>query len=287
MLNFGSNASQSGGGQTRTARVLSVTSGKGGVGKTTVVSNLAMTLASQGKRVLIIDADLGLANIDIVFGLTPAFNLNHFFSGRKSLGSVITDGPENIKVLPAGSGVQQFTSLTSEEKLRFIDDLNGLHEQFDIVLVDTAAGISDNVTYFNVAAQKIVVVTTSEITAMTDAYAIMKLLATRYQEKQFCLLVNSVVEEDEALEVYRKLTLVTSRYLDISIDFLGGIPFDARLPESLQQQRAFVDMYPETSTGEAYRLIVRGLLEERTASEGKGSPQFFWNKLLSIGEGEP
>jgi flagellar biosynthesis protein FlhG len=142
------------------------------------------------------------------------------------------------------------------------------------------------VTYFNVAAQKIVVVTTSEITAMTDAYAIMKLLATRYQEKQFGLLVNSVVEEDEALEVYRKLTLVTSRYLDISIDFLGGIPFDARLSESLQKQRAFVEMYPETQAGEAYRSIMRGLLSDGTKSEGKGSPQFFWNKLLSIGEGE-
>ena len=151
----------------RATRVLSVTSGKGGVGKTAVVANLAVLLSRMGQRVLILDADLGLANIDVVFGLAPNHNLNHFFSGEQTLEAILVEGPEGIRILPAGSGVQRFTRLDSEQKLQLLEALDGMHNDFDFVLIDTEAGISENVTYFNTAAQEILVVTTPEPTAMT------------------------------------------------------------------------------------------------------------------------
>ena len=133
--------------QMPTTRVLSITSGKGGVGKTAVVSNIAVALAKQGKKVLIIDADLGLANIDVVLGLSPEYNLNHFFNGERTLEEVMVEGPYGLKILPAGSGVQQYTRLDGQLKMRLIDSLDALEEHFDVVLIDTEAGISDNVTY--------------------------------------------------------------------------------------------------------------------------------------------
>ena len=189
----------------RITNVYSITSGKGGVGKTAVVSNLAYALASQGKRVLILDADLGLANIDVVFGLTPTHNLNHFFSGEQELHNILVEGPLGIKILPAGSGIQNFTRLENHQKRRLLDGLDSMNNHFDYVLIDTEAGISENVTYFNTAAQEILIVTTPEPTAITDAYALMKLLSVQYHEKKFNLLVNQIRTEDDALDVYKKV----------------------------------------------------------------------------------
>lgn len=267
-----------------TARVLSMTSGKGGVGKTVCVANLAVTLARQNYRVLVIDADLGLANIDLYFGLSPRFNLNQFFAGEKELSEILVKGSEGIMVLPAGSGVQQYTRLDSNQKLSLMEGLDLLHDQFDLVLIDTEAGISENVTYFNVAAQDILVVTTPEPTAISDAYALMKLLSTRYDEKRFKLIVNSVTSEDEALDVYRKLTLVSSRFIDISIDFLGAIPLDKRFTDSVRRQRTLVELYPKAKSSLAFADLVENLELKSEQQVPKGSQQFFWKRLLSFNE---
>jgi flagellar biosynthesis protein FlhG len=272
-------------GVNKTARVLSVTSGKGGVGKTSVVSNVAVALGKMGKKVLIIDADLGLANIDVVFGLAPRYNLNHFFSGQQSLASILVDGPKNVQILPAGSGVQQFTHLDASHKIRFLDDLETLPGDYDVVLIDTEAGISENVTYFNQAAQDILVVTSPEPTAITDAYALMKLLSSQYHEKRFNLIVNSVRHADEALDVYRKLTMVSNRYLDISIDFMGGIPFDRKMYESIRQQKVMVDLYPGHKVSLAFERLATKLVADIPHNQPKGSLQFFWKRLLSLGNG--
>lgn len=265
--------------------VLSVTSGKGGVGKTAIVANMAMCISRLNKKVLIIDADLGLANIDVVFGITPRYNLNHFFAGEQTLDAILTDGPNGIKILPAGSGVQKFTHLDANQKMRFIHELDALHGDYDVVLIDTEAGISENVTYFNVAAQDILVVTSPEPTAITDAYALMKLLSSQYHEKRFNLVVNFVKNEDEALDVYKKLAMVANRYLDISIDFLGGIPFDKRMHESIRKQKTMVTLYPTATTSSAFKTLAENLTSEPKCASPKGTLQFFWKSLLAFGNG--
>ena len=264
-------------------RVLSVTSGKGGVGKTAVVANLAVLLSRMGQRVLILDADLGLANIDVVFGLAPNHNLNHFFSGEQTLEAILVEGPEGIRILPAGSGVQRFTRLDSEQKMQLLEALDGMHSEFDFVLIDTEAGISENVTYFNTAAQEILVVTTPEPTAITDAYALMKLLSNQFHEKHFNLIVNFIRNEEEALDVYRKLTMVANRYLDIAIDYIGSIPRDKLMVEAIRRQQVLVQLFPECRTSQAFEALARTVLQEPHAAEPKGSIQFFWRRLLEVG----
>ncbi len=266
-----------------TTRVLSITSGKGGVGKTAVVSNIAAVLAKQGKKVLIIDADLGLANIDVVFGISPPYNLNHFFNGERTLEEVMIEGPYGLKILPAGSGVQQYTRLDSQLKMCLIDSLDALEEQFDVVLIDTEAGISDNVTYFNVAAQDILVVTTPEPTAITDAYALMKLLSTQYHQKRFLLAVNSVRGADEGLDVFEKLTMVSGRYLDIFLDYLGCIPFDKKMHESVRQQQVMVDLYPDHKVSKSFIELAENLIDAPVNNQAQGTLQFFWKQFLRVG----
>ncbi len=264
-------------------RVLSITSGKGGVGKTAVVSNVAVALARLGKKVLIIDADLGLANVDVVLGISPPYNLNHFFSGERTLDEIMVEGPHGLKILPAGSGVQQFTRLDGQLKMQLIDALDTLDEHFDVVLIDTEAGISDNVTYFNVAAQDILVVTTPEPTAITDAYALMKLLSTQYHQKRFLLAVNSVRSADEGLDVFEKLTMVSGRYLDIFIDYLGAIPFDRKMHDSVRQQQVMVELYPDSRVAKSFIELAENLIEIPQNNQAQGTLQFFWKQFLGVG----
>lgn len=261
-------------------KVLSVTSGKGGVGKTAVVANIGLGLARSGNKVLILDADLGLANIDVVFGLTPLYNLNHFFSGESDLESIMVTGPHDIRILPAGSGLQSFIQLDSDHKLKLLDGLDSLNIEFDYLLIDTEAGISENVTYFNTAAQEILLVTTPDPTAITDVYALMKLLSTRYHEKHFNLVVNMVSSEEEALDVYRKLSIVSSRYLDISIDYFGSIPFDRQMAEAIRKQQAIVELYPNSETARAFITLADRIAAITTQRHPKGTVQFFWKQLL-------
>lgn len=266
----------------RMTRVISVTSGKGGVGKTAVVTNVAIAMAKLGKKVLVIDADLGLANIDVILGLSPEYNLNHFFKGDRSLEEIMVEGPYGLKILPAGSGVQQYTRLDSQLKMRFIDAIDSLQEEFDLVLIDTEAGISDNVTYFNVAAQDILVVTTPEPTAITDAYALMKLLSNQYHQKNFLLCVNSVRNGNEGLDVFEKLTMVSGRYLDISIDYLGSIPFDRKMHDAVRAQQVIQELHPDNKVSRAFVALAGSLIESPAHDRPKGTLQFFFKRFLGV-----
>lgn len=266
--------------------VYAVTSGKGGVGKTAVTANLAYSLALCGKKVLILDADLGLANIDVVFGLTPRYNLNHFFSDEQSLESIMVSGPLGLKILPAGSGIQNFIKLDADLKMRLLQGLDSLQTQFDYVLIDTEAGISDNVTYFNTAAHEILVVTTPEPTAITDAYALMKLLSTKFHEKKFNLVVNQIQNEDDALDVYKKLTLVSNRYLDISIDYLGSVPYDRQMVDAIRKQRVYSELQPGSRLANSFSRLAGRICAEPSYRPDKGNVQFFWKRLLNFGTKE-
>lgn len=259
-------------------RVLSVTSGKGGVGKSNVAANLAIALAKMGKRVLVIDADLGVGNIDVLLGLSPQYNLNHVFSGEKRLEDIIMNGPAGIRLVPAGSGVQEYTSLGRQEQLSLLNEIDRLEDDLDVVIIDTEAGISENVTYFNVAAQEIVVVVTPEPTSITDVYALIKLLATRYEEKRFKVLVNMVKDSKDALEVYARLANVTNRFLDISLDYLGCVLWDEKLVESVKRQRAVYDLFPEARASLCFASLARRLMAHGGDNKQKGNIQFFFRQ---------
>ncbi len=267
-------------------RVISVTSGKGGVGKSNVVANLAMALADLGKKVLIIDADLGVGNLDVLLGLSPQYNLNHVLSGEKSLPEILVEVNSRIKLIPAGSGVQEYTSLGQHEKLKLLDELDMLEEEFDIMIIDTEAGISENVTYFTVAAQEIVVVVSPEPTSITDVYALIKLLATRYSEHHFKVLVNMARDSEDALEVFRKLANVAGRFLDISLDYLGCVVRDEKLIDAVKKQKAVFEMFPDSEAASCFMTLARRVIENSRQNRLKGNIQFFFRRYLDASAGE-
>jgi flagellar biosynthesis protein FlhG len=263
-------------------RVITVSSGKGGVGKSNVVVNLAYAFDRIGKRVLILDADLGLANIDILLGLTPKENITHVLQGKRQLREVLVNGPGNILIMPASSGVQELTRLTDDQKLLFLEILDELESEIDILLVDTGAGISDTVLYFNVAAQERIVVVTSEPTSLTDAYALIKVLYTRHGERYFKVLVNSVPDEKTGKAVFAKISKVADHFLDgISLDFLGIIPHDAHIPKAVIQQRPLLEVFPAAPSAKAFHAIAEKI-RKSPLNLNHGNVKFFWKRLLQV-----
>lgn len=267
-------------------RVISVTSGKGGVGKSNVVTNLAIALSTQGKKVLVLDADLGLGNLDVLLGLSPVYNLNHVLSGEKSISEILVDGPAGIKIIPAGSGVQESTSLGQHAKLKLLDELDMLEESFDVMIVDTEAGISENVTYFTAAAQEIIVVVTPEPTSITDAYALIKLLATQYSEHHFKVLVNIAKDSEDALEVFRKLANVAGRFLDISLDYLGFVVRDDKVVEAVKRQKAVSELFPASEAAACFTTLAKRVIENTRHTRLTGNIQFFFRQMLDNPSGD-
>lgn len=264
----------------RIPKVIAVTSGKGGVGKTNVVANLAVALARLGKSVVILDADLGLGNVDVLFGIIPKYTIEHVLLGEKTLPEIMVEGPLGIKILPTSSGSEDLTHLSAEQKLVFLSELDRLEREVDVFLIDTAAGISSNVLYFNTVAQEILVIATADPTSVTDAYAIMKILSKRHGEKRFKLLVNMARSTRESKEVYRKLTLVADQFLDIAIEYCGFIPQDDYLRMAVLEQRAVVDLYPRAKSSLRFLELAQEILDWPLSTMPKGNVQFLWKRLL-------
>lgn len=263
----------------RNVKTIAVSSGKGGVGKTNVVANLAIALRKLGKEVMIFDADLGLSNIDVLLHLAPRYNIQHLLSGEKSLDDVVVNGPHGIKILPASSGIQELTALDEFQRLKLLELFDSYEDNLDLLLVDTAAGITENVAFFCVAAQETIIVTSPEPTALTDAYALIKVLFTRYQEKEFNILINSARSSEEALEMFRRLSVAAERFLNISLDYLGYIPFDESVKKAVRSQRAFVDLYPSSLASRRICDIASRI--SHSNNKVKGGLQFFIGNLLS------
>jgi flagellar biosynthesis protein FlhG len=266
-------------------RVIAITSGKGGVGKTNIAANLAYILSNMKKKTLVFDADMGLANIDVILGLAPKFNLYHVLRGEKSLSDIVLEGPGGIKILPAASGIQEMTDLTKGQKLALLDELNELSGDLDFMLIDTAAGIAGNVIYFNMAAREIVVVVSPEPTAITDAYALIKILYSRHAGKKFMLLVNMVKNAAEAREVYNKLSNATSHFLNLSIEYLGYVLDDHSVPDAVRRQRALAEVYPGSRASKCLSSIARKLCRTQPGGYEAGSIKFFWKSIVDRDRG--
>lgn len=263
---------------------IAVASGKGGVGKTNVVANLAIAFRRLGRKPMIFDADLGLSNIDILLHLAPRYNIQHLLSGERSLKDIIIEGPEGILILPASSGVQELTNLNEFQRLRILEEFDSFDQDIDTLLIDTSAGISENVAFFCVAAKEILVITSPEPTAITDAYALIKVLSSRYQERDFDILVNSVRSETEAIDVFKRLSIATEKFLNISINYLGYIPLDYSVQRAVRSQKAFISAYPDCLASKQIMDIASQLIENKKKKVIKGGLQFFIGNLVSAGE---
>ena len=259
------------------SRVMAITSGKGGVGKTNVVAGLAMSLANIGQRVVVLDADFGLANIDILLGLTPTHTLEHVLRGEKLLEEILLDGPNGIKVIPASSGIQEMTQLDAASELRLVQGLQRVSENQDWLLIDTAAGIHDSVLKLLMAAQEILLVTTPEPTSLVDAYAMVKVVHLRDPKKPIWLLINNAQSETEAEETIEQLQAATLRFLGRELQVLGLIPADPFLLQAVRQQRGVVDVFPRSPSALAFRTIA-DLLKKKVPLQ-KGSFASFWKQL--------
>ena len=264
-------------------RVMCFSSGKGGVGKTSMVTNIALAMANLGNRVMILDADLGLANVDVILGLSPKYSIKHLFSGEKTLEEILVPGPGGIKILPSGSGVPELVNLNEGEKLLLLSEMERLDSPPEVMLIDTAAGIADNVLYFNIAARQRVVIVTPEPTSITDAYALIKVLSGRHQIRDFMILVNWVKNEQEARKVFKQLSAVADRFLGmLRLLYIGYIPRDTAISRAVRQQRPALELYPDSKACREFRNVAENILNTENECRDDGNIKFFWKQLLGI-----
>ena len=262
-------------------RVIAVASGKGGVGKTNVSVNLGVALSKMGHRVLLMDADMGLANVDIMLGLQTKYNLLHVLEGEKTLEEVIVEGPGGLKIIPAASGVSRMAQLTAMENAGIINAFSELSDQLDILLVDTAAGIADSVVNFCRAAQEVVVVVTDEPASITDAYALIKVLNRDHQLTCFRLLANQSQSMQHGRILYEKLAKVCEQFLDVSIDYFGFVPFDHDLRDAVQKQVPVVVYKPHSESTQAFKVLAQKIEQWPTPKGATGYLQFFVESLVT------
>ena len=269
------------------AKVLTVTSGKGGVGKTNVSVNLAIALSQKGYRVVLIDADFGLANIEVLLGVTPKYTFLDMIRGEKSIREVICDAPNNVKLISGASGIEEMARLDAEKISLLTAEFLELDNEFDIIIIDTAAGISDSVIGMTMAADEVILVTTPEPTSITDAYALVKTLAQRDRSKIIQLIVNRAEDRNEAMNIISKLNQVALKFLDLELLKLGYILNDPLVTKSVKQQVPFVVGFPNSRVTANISEIADRLLEDKSihdSAAGKGLSGFIHkiSKLINL-----
>lgn len=276
---------QGGSQQKNLARVITVTSGKGGVGKSSISVNLAIELARMGKRVLIMDVDFGLANIEVMLGIRPEYNLADMMFRGKSLADIVIKGPEGIGFISGGSGIHELTSLTREQIINLTMRLVELDEMADIVIIDTGAGIADAVLEFVSASTEVLLVATPEPTSITDAYALLK---TLYRKSEFSaentrikVIANRVTAQNEGRELFEKINLVVKKFLKFGMEYLGDIPQDEQVSKAIIRQKPVVLSAPDSGAGKALRKLATKLAGASVPppDERKGIAQLFGNLI--------
>lgn len=239
----------------RRCRSIAVAGGKGGVGKTTTAVNLSMTLAMTGHDTMLLDADMGLANVDVLLGLAPARHLGHMLDGECSLQELLLAAPHGLKVIPAGSGARRLAQIGNGEQAAVIRAFDDLIEPPEFLIIDTAAGVSDNVAMFAAAADDVILVVCDEPASLTDAYAMVKVLSRDFGVRRFRMVANMVRNLGEARALHQKLARVCDRFLDVMLDFMGMIPHDERLRQAIKRQHAVVDVAPDSRSAQAFKQL--------------------------------
>ncbi|MBQ0759862.1 MAG: MinD/ParA family protein [Gammaproteobacteria bacterium] len=265
-------------------KVIAVSSGKGGVGKTNVSVNLACQLARRGNRVLLMDADLGLANVDIMLGLRPKWNLSHVLDGKCSIEDILIPGPDGISIIPAASGIKKMAELGNDQHAAIVRSLSALSGDYDVMIVDTAAGISDSVITFSRASQYVLVVVTDELTSMADAYALIKVMNRDAGIKRFKVLRNMVNSHDQARDGFERLNEVAQRFLDVSLEYAGFIPRDPYLIKADTRQKAVSDLYPGAESSLAFRRLAEVVDKWEMPSGPSGNIEFFVDRMFAKDE---
>ncbi|GLX83163.1 MinD/ParA family protein [Thalassotalea eurytherma] len=266
--------------QPNKVKVIAVSGGKGGVGKTNVSLNTAISMAQMGKKVLVLDADLGLANVDVMLGLRVKKNLSHVMSGECELDDIILEGPAGIKIIPATSGTQGMVDLTPSEHAGLIRAFSDMETDFDVLIVDTAAGISDMVLSFARAAQDVMLVVCDEPTSITDCYALMKLLSRDHGVFKFKVVANMVRSPKEGQQLFAKLTKVSDRFLDVALELVGVVPFDENIRKSVRKQQAIVEAFPDSPASKGFKRIAQNALAWPIPHQPSGHLEFFIEQLL-------
>ena len=265
-------------------QVVAVTSGKGGVGKTNVSVNLAISLSSLGKEVMLMDADLGLGNVDVLLGLHPTQNLSHVVDGLCSLEDIMTPGPQGVQIMPAASGLRRMMNLGPAGHAGLIRAFADLGRPLDVLIVDTAAGASDNVVNFTTAAQEIVMVVCDEPASITDAYALIKLLHRDHGCHRFRILANMARSASEGRELFAKLLKVSDRFLSVALNYMGAIPFDDFVHKAVKRQRAVVDIYPRSKAALAFKKLAAVTDKWSVPVRASGQLEFFVERLVQAGQ---
>ncbi len=267
----------------RPVRVIAVASGKGGVGKTNVSANLALALQLSGEQVLLMDADLGLANIDVLFGLQPMFHLGHVLEGRCTLNEALVQGPAGLTIVPAASGLKQMASLSHAEHVGLIRAFSELARPVDTLVVDTAAGIADSVTTFCRAAQEVLIVANNEPASLTDAYALIKVLSRDHGIHRAQVIANMIRSAADGYEMFEHLRRVSERFLDVQLHYLGGVPYDEYLQRAIRRQTAVVEAYPSAPASVAFRNLAAAIRKWPRPEGARGHVEFFVERLIGAG----
>ena len=262
-------------------QVIAVTSGKGGVGKSNVTVNLAVSLAKEGQQVLVMDGDLGLANIDVLLGLNPRYNLSHVINGECALEDTLVDGPAGIKIIPASSGTRSMADLTPAENAGIIRAFSELTIPVDTLLIDTAAGLSESVVSYVRASREVIVVVCDEPASITDAYAMIKVMNRDFDVQRFHVLANQAHSIQQGRELYMKLARVADKYLDVTLDFIGSIPYDDYLKKAVQKQKCVIETFPRSPASMAFRKIAQKTMSWPTPTSMEGHLEFFIERLIT------
>lgn len=266
---------------TSPVRVIAVTGGKGGVGKTSISVNLSIALAGMGKNVMLMDADLGLANVDVMLGLQPKKDLSQLLNGECTLDEVLVSGPDGVLIVPGASGMAHLANLSNAEHIGLIQAFSDLTRPVDVLMVDTAAGISHTVTNFSQAAQDVLVVVCDEPASITDAYAIIKVLSRDHGVDHFHIVANMVRSPEEGQRLYRKLAAVSDRFLDVVLRYMGAVPQDEEMRRAIQRQNSVVKVAPFSASARALRSMANGILGWPSRKGPSGSVEFFVERLLA------